>query len=88
MAAKPKPSERERNLEAYNRRRAELEAEHRGEYVAVASGRIVGVYPTFDEACAAVEQHETKLVFEIGDRPDLGPLRISSIGRKLGRIVR
>lgn len=86
MAAKPKTSEREQNLRAYNHQRAELEAQHWGEYVAMAGGRIVGVYPVFEDACAAVEQYQSKLVFEVGDRPDLGPLKVNW-GRKLRKLV-
>jgi hypothetical protein len=97
MAAKPKPEQQdenrqayreqqERNLQAYREQQAELEAKHRGEYVAVAGGRVVGVYPDFEAACAAVEQDRMKLVFQIGDRPDLGPIRLSSPIRKLGTL--
>jgi hypothetical protein len=82
----PKSGEQDRNLEAYQQQQAKLEAEHRGEYVAVAGGRVVGVYPDFDTACAAVERYKTKFVFEIGDLPSLSPLRLSSPIRKLGTL--
>jgi hypothetical protein len=59
---------------------------HRGEYVAVAGSQVMGVYPDFEAACAAVEQYQKKLVFQIGDRPILGPVRAIQ-GRKLGRLV-
>jgi hypothetical protein len=77
MAANPQSSESDLNIEAYNQQRTTLEAEHLGEYVAIADGRIVGTYPSFDEACQVVEHHKTKLVFQIGDKPVLKPLYIS-----------
>jgi hypothetical protein len=70
------PTELDSNLEAYSQHRAQLEAEHRGEYVAVAGGRIVGVYPSADKAERAVAQYPYKLVFEIGAQPKLAPLFI------------
>jgi hypothetical protein len=89
MAAEPIPpqSDHEANLAAYRLRQQELEAEHRGDYVAITGGCIIGVYPSFDEAQAAVTQHQRVLVFEIGTEPILSPLRAIS-GRKLGNIGR
>ncbi len=86
MAAKPKPDQG-KNLAAYLEQQAQLEAEHRGEYVAVAGGRVVGVYPDFDTACAAVARYRHKLVFEIGQMPTLSPVRALK-GRKLGSLAR
>jgi len=86
MAARPRPSEQERNLKAYNRQRAELEAHHRGEYVAVANGEVLGWSSSLDEAMRIAEPFAHKLVFQIGTEPVLSPLRALS-GRKLGRIV-
>jgi hypothetical protein len=87
MAAEPQPSKTDQNVEAYTQQRARLEAEHLGQYVAIANGRIVGVYPGFDEARKAVEPNQHKLVFQIGEEPDLGPLHRSSSFRKLGRVI-
>lgn len=84
---RPDSSERDLNLAAYDQRRAALEAKHRGEYVAVAGGCIVGVYPSFEEADNAVAECQEKLVFEIGTQPALSPVRAVA-GRKLGTIAR
>jgi hypothetical protein len=86
MAPKSKPEQQDKNLKAYLEQQAELEAQHRGEYVAVAGGRVVGIYPDFEAACAAVTRYRHKLVFEIGDVPILAPLRLSSPIRKLGTL--
>jgi hypothetical protein len=85
MAAEQKPDQ-DKNLAAYREQQAALEAEHRGEYVAVAGGRVVGIYPDFDTACAAVTRYRHKLVFQIGDRPDVSTIRLSSPIRKLGTL--
>jgi hypothetical protein len=87
MAAEPQPSATDPNVEAYNAQRTQLEAEHLGEYIAIANGGIVGLYPSFDEAWRAVETIREKLVFQIGDKPYLAPVRISSGIRKLGPVI-
>ncbi len=85
MAGKPMSASRARDIETYLANRADLEAQHLGEYLAIADGKVIGVFKDFAEACLAVEQYPSSLVLEVGDEPVVGPLRVSSSHRKLGR---
>jgi hypothetical protein len=44
------------NRKAYEALKEQIQTEHAGKYVALGSGRILAVAPTFDEVEAALEQ--------------------------------
>lgn len=52
--------EAELNREAFMKLRGELVREHEGLYAAFAKGRLLGVFPTFEEAAVAVEKAGAK----------------------------
>lgn len=68
--------ERERDFAAYEAMKQEILANHRGEYIAIAGGRLVKIAPTFDEAWDAVKGHRHALVFRGGSEPKRGIVRI------------
>ena len=68
-------AEKARNTEAYERLKSQIEAEYRGQYVAIADGRLICVSPSFDEASEAAKEYRHAFVFEAGDEPILGEVR-------------
>jgi hypothetical protein len=68
---------RERNIEAYRQARSEI-AEHRGEYVTVRNGRIVGFSRSFDEAFRMAQGDPDALVLEAGAEPIGEPARLGA----------
>lgn len=79
--------EKRKNLEAYEKLKDEIRSKHKGQYVAIADGRLIKVSPNFDEADQAVKDYRHRLVFPAGEEPIIGPLRVRSpmrFGRFLG----
>jgi hypothetical protein len=64
------------NRDAYERMRSAIRHEFIGRYVAMASGKVIGSAPTFDEARALVENldpaPEYYTVFYADEEPDFG----------------
>lgn len=56
--------EKGRNLAAYDAMKETIRTQYRGQYVAIADGRIVCVAPTIEEARAAVARFQHRLVFD------------------------
>ncbi len=67
--------EKQRNVEAYERLKNEILAKYKGQYVAIADGRLIKVSPSFDEADEAVKGYRHRLVFPADVGPILGPIR-------------
>ena len=61
--------ERERDFAAYERLKDEIVEKYRGQYVAIADGRLIKVAPTIEEAREAVKLHRHYLLFEAGNEP-------------------
>ena len=68
--------EKQRNVAAYERLKDEIRTRYRGQYVAIADGRLIKVSPSFEEADEAVKHYRHRFVFPAGDEPIMGPLRI------------
>ena len=68
--------EKQKNMEAYNRLKEEFQTKYEGQYVAIADGRLIKVSPSFDEADRAVRNYRHRLVFPVGDEPEIGSLRV------------
>ena len=73
--------EKRKNLDAYQRLKAEIRDNYLGQYVAIADGRLVKVSPSFKEADEAVKSYRHRLVFPAGEEPEIGPLRVG--GRRI-----
>lgn len=61
--------ERQRDFAAYERMKDEIVAKYRGQYVAIADGRLIKVAPTIEAAREAVKQFKHYLLFEAGTEP-------------------
>ena len=68
---------RKHNISVYERERDEIE-KHRGTYVTVRSGRVLGYSATFDEALKLAGDDPDALVLEAGSEPLRGTVRFSS----------
>ncbi|MSQ27779.1 MAG: hypothetical protein EXR51_06545 [Dehalococcoidia bacterium] len=56
--------EESRNLAAYDDLKDMIRSQYRGQYVAIADGRIMCVAPTIEEARASVTGFQHRLVFD------------------------
>lgn len=74
--------DRRKNLDTYEALKDEILSKHRGQYVAIADGRLIKVSPSFDEADEAVKSYRHRLVFPAGEEPEIGPLRVRSARAK------
>lgn len=68
--------EKQENRAAYERLKTEIPTKYKGQYVAIADGRLIKVSPIFEEADQAVREYRHKLVFPAGEEPEIGPLRV------------
>ena len=64
-----------RNLEVYERLRPEF-PKHQGEYIAISKQKVVLFSRDFDEAFDTVKHDPYAIVCEVGDKPDITPVRI------------
>ena len=71
--------EKRKNFGAYEKLKDEIRNKYRGQYVAIADGRLIRVSPDFDEADEAVKGYRHRLVFPAGEEPEIGPLRLRSL---------
>ena len=67
--------EREQDWQAYAHLEADLLQNHRGQYAAIAGGKLVKIAGTIEEARAAVKKRRHALVFQVGADPRIEPLR-------------
>jgi hypothetical protein len=68
--------EKRENMAAYERLKNEIRTKYRGQYVAIADGRLIKVSPIFEEADQAARGYRHRLVFPAGEEPEIGPLRV------------
>lgn len=68
--------ERQKNLAYYDEHSQEIQAKYRGQYVAIAKGKLIKVTNTFEEAREAVKGYRHALVFQGDDEPIRHPARI------------
>lgn len=68
--------EKRKNLSAYERLKSEIRSKHKGQYVAIADGRLIKVSASFDEASESVKDYHHALVFPAGEEPILESLRV------------
>ena len=68
--------EKRKNLETYEKLKDEILTKYKGQYVAIADGRLVKVSPNFEEADTAVKNYRHRLVFPAGQEPEIGPVKL------------
>jgi Family of unknown function (DUF5678) len=68
--------EKQKNMAANERMRNEILTKYKGQYIAIADGRLIMVSPVFEEADQAVRSYLNSLVFPAGEEPEIGPLRV------------
>jgi hypothetical protein len=73
--------EKKENLEAYERLKSEIHTKYKGQYIAIAVGRLINVSPSFDESSESVKGYRHALVFQGGEKPIIGPLRVRVLGQ-------
>ena len=74
----------EREIPAYNRMRAELEANHFNKWVVVHGGKLFGAYATFETAAEEATKrfgHDPYLIRQVGARPMRLPISVQLRGR-------
>ena len=74
----------EREIPAYNRMRADLEANHLNEWVVVHGGKLVGAYASFEAAAEEAARRfgrDPYLIRRVGARPLRLPISVQLRGR-------